>query len=198
MPQAHNTFWWWLIGLIVVAHIAAFLFLRGKSGVYQPNVPAMDPPLELARSRLTNGNWNGGPVEPIPQAANDDWKERALAAEKRAQNANAVVKSGLIPHLANLMRNKLVGMLVSQREYLLETQQHATFQVALLEERLAKIQEQLNHRLSSYERRILELESELAAKEAQNRALLHHTIHAQAHPVEGREFPKSSPSKQAR
>src|SRR4029453_16658284 len=59
MPQAHNTFWWWLIGLIVVAPIAGFLFLRRKSGVYQPNVPAMDPPLELARSRLTNGNWNG-------------------------------------------------------------------------------------------------------------------------------------------
>jgi endonuclease/exonuclease/phosphatase family metal-dependent hydrolase len=164
------SFWWWLIGLIIAAHVAAFVFLRGKSAAYQAPAP-LPPQWEVAPlpSVVPAPAIETGPSAPKGE---EEWRQRALAAERRAQDATAMVKSGLFPHLARLMRNKLVGALFSQREYLLETQQQAAFQVAILEERLAKIQEQLNQRLGLYERRIIELEHELAAKEAQNRELL--------------------------
>ena len=87
-------------------------------------------------------------------------RSRADAAEQRATRAVEVVRQGLVPHLARLMKDVLFRRVVSQRAQLVQMQ------------RLAAIQTQLQSRLSAYERRIAELEEEVSAKDQANRELL--------------------------
>jgi endonuclease/exonuclease/phosphatase family metal-dependent hydrolase len=86
--------------------------------------------------------------------------------------ATAVVRSHLLPQLARLMVNRLVQGLLFQRARMMQAQETAAEHIHELEERLGRIQSQLQQRLSTYEQRIAELEKELAAKEQENRALL--------------------------
>ena len=99
-------------------------------------------------------------------------EKRALAAEQRAAHATEIVRKGLIPHLARLMKDKLFYGVASQRAQLLKMQQAGAAQVAELEQRLMRIQSQLQNRLTAYERRIAELEQEVSAREQANRELL--------------------------
>jgi len=75
------------------------------------------------------------------------------------------------PHLAQLLRDRLVEKLLSQRATLLDAQQVAAREVAELEQRLEKIHAPLRDRLRAYETRIAELKRQLAAKGEENRTL---------------------------
>ncbi len=87
------------------------------------------------------------------------------------EEVEAVLRQGVMHQLARMMMDKLVQKLLSQRALLLGTQQTAALQVVELEQRLTKIQEQLQTRFDAYEKRVSELERQLAAKEQENRAL---------------------------
>jgi hypothetical protein len=100
------------------------------------------------------------------------WQQRAAAAEQRAQTATAAVRSGLLPHLAGLLKTKLVQGMISQRATMLDTQQKAAADIAQLDRKLDQLQTPLKERLRAYERRIAELETELAQKGDENRELL--------------------------
>lgn len=104
--------------------------------------------------------------------SDESWKQRALLAEQRAAKAQAVVRSGLLGHLAQWMADKLTQKLLSQRAQLLSAQERATLEVAELEARLEKVHAPLQERLLAYERRIADLEKELAAKGEENRELI--------------------------
>ena len=78
----------------------------------------------------------------------------------------------LLPHLARILKDKLVRKLLNQRSSLLDTQEKAAADVAELEERLAKIHAPLQERLRAYEQRIQDLERELAQKGEENRELI--------------------------
>jgi hypothetical protein len=100
------------------------------------------------------------------------WQQRALIAEQRAHEAHAMVRSGVMDQLAHWLSDKLVRKLISHRSHLLEVQKQAAVQMAELESRLEKIHAPLQSRLLAYERRIAELEKELAAKGEENRELI--------------------------
>ena len=99
-------------------------------------------------------------------------EKRAASAEQRARVATDLVRKGLVPHLAQLMKDRLFHGVASQREQLLLTQESGAIRVAELERRLAKITSQMQNRFGAYERRIAELEQALIAKEQINRDLL--------------------------
>lgn len=109
---------------------------------------------------------------PIPSGSEDDWRERALYAERRTEQARAIIRKGLIAQLADLMKIKIVRRLISQRETMLDTQERAAAEMAEIDARLEKIQAPLQDRLRAYERRIAELEKELSARGEENRELL--------------------------
>jgi len=100
------------------------------------------------------------------------WRTRAMRAEDRANQAAAVMRSGLMPHLGRLMRERLIAWLSSQRGQLLTSQEVGTEQVLELEERLQRIQTQFQERMQTREERISELEQEILAKEKIIRELL--------------------------
>ena len=91
----------------------------------------------------------------------EPWPSRAADAEKRAAQAAAVVRSGVVPHLARLMADKLVRSLLWQRTQFFENQRTTAVHVAELEQRLAQLQPKLQARLDAYEKRVTELEHEL-------------------------------------
>jgi len=97
---------------------------------------------------------------------------RTAAAPAASEAAQPGVRAGLVTQLAQLMADKLVQRLVSDRRVLLEAQQKAAQEVAELEARLQRIHAPLQDRLEAYEQRIAELEKELANKDEQNRVLI--------------------------
>lgn len=100
------------------------------------------------------------------------WRERALDAERRADQAQSVVRSGLVGQLAQWMAHRMTQKLVSDRAELLEVQQRAAVEMAELAERLEKIHAPLQERLLAYEQRIADLEKELSLKTEENRELI--------------------------
>src|SRR5439155_14007298 len=82
----------------------------------------------------------------------------------------------LLPHLARSLAHALVQRLLAQRSEVLSSQQKAEREVAELTARLENLHAPLEERLKAYEKRIAELESELAAKGEQNLELIKATI----------------------
>ena len=105
-------------------------------------------------------------------AAENEWRDRALAAEARVENATALVRTRLVPSMARSLMSGLVQRLLLHRSDLLNSQQRAEQEVAELEQRLENLHTPLAGRLAAYEQRIAELEKELAAKGEENRELL--------------------------
>jgi len=58
--------------------------------------------------------------------SDDIWQQRAIEAERRAEQALAAARADLAPHLAQALKEALVQELASQRKELLQAQQIAT------------------------------------------------------------------------
>jgi hypothetical protein len=104
----------------------------------------------------------------MTQTQSGHWRQRALAAELEAKRATAVMRAGLIPLWGQWLKEKLVRRLMADRAELLEAQHAATLKVMAVDERLAKVELQIQRQNQVYERRIEELTRELlVAKEGQ-------------------------------
>jgi len=96
------------------------------------------------------------------------WRERALIAETKAEQAKHAMKSSFMAW----MRERLVQGLFHQRAELLSSQQRAEVEMEALEQRLEQLQAPLQERIAAYEKRIVELEKDLAVKGEENRELI--------------------------
>jgi hypothetical protein len=113
------------------------------------------------------------PVETDPSKVEAAaWRQRALEAERRAEQAQAVTRANLAPHLAQVLKETVVQELAVQRRELLKAQEEATMEIAAMIHRLDSVQAPLHERLHSYEARIQELEKELTVLNEENRELL--------------------------
>ncbi len=100
------------------------------------------------------------------------WRQRALEAERRAEQAQAATRANLAPHLAQVLKETVVQELATQRRELLKAQEEAALEIAAMIHRFDSVQAPLQERLHSYEARIQELEKELTALNEENRELL--------------------------
>jgi hypothetical protein len=100
------------------------------------------------------------------------WMSRAIFAERNAVRTEDIVKQGLIPDVARWMKDSFLKKLLFQRAALQKTQEMSTEQVAKLEERLSKINENFRSKLDHYEGRISELERDNNVKDELNRKLM--------------------------
>jgi hypothetical protein len=150
----------WLIGaaagVLLILGASIGLWMRRKSSV----------------SLLPARRDSGALEPPAPTAGDKNWQQRALAAERRAEKAQAVIRQGLIAHLARWMSDTLVQKLLLQRGHLIEVQQKAVTEVDKLGQRLDTIHSRMQGRLTAYEGRITELEKELDTKDEINRELI--------------------------
>jgi membrane-associated HD superfamily phosphohydrolase len=149
---------WLLAGLVLVA-------VTSSAALWQM--------ARLKRSQvLLPARWGDAAADAGDFSAEAGWKERALAAEQRAAQATAVLRAGLLPHLARWLRDRWMRTLARQRTQLLTTQQKAELELAELEKRLAQVHAPMEDRLLAYEKRIVELEKELMVKGEENRELI--------------------------
>ena len=137
-------------------------------------LPSPAPPLPaplIIRPRTLTGALP--PVEADTSKAEAAvWRQRALEAERRAEQAQAVTRANLAPHLAQVLKETVVQELAVQRRELLKAQEEATMEIAAMIHRLDAVQAPLKERLHSYEARIQELEKELTVLNEENRELL--------------------------
>jgi hypothetical protein len=82
------------------------------------------------------------------------------------------VRAGVVANLSQWLKQKVVQRLASDRAELLATQQAAALKVLAVDERLAKIEHQIEQRNQDYERRIDELLKALITAEAENREMI--------------------------
>jgi len=82
------------------------------------------------------------------------------------------LRRGLLAQLSALLGSRLVRTLLFQCQHLLTAEREAAEELEALTRRLEEARAPLRERLAAYERRIVELERELAQKGAENRALL--------------------------
>jgi hypothetical protein len=142
-------------GAVTILFAAAIMIARRRS------------PVSLLPAAADRGNL----VAPST-ALEESWRRRALLAERRAEEAQAMIRRGFIAQLAYWMSDKLVQKLLSQRTDLLEAQYLAVTQADRLGQRLETIQSRMQDRLAAYEHRIAELEKELDSKYEINRELI--------------------------
>jgi hypothetical protein len=108
----------------------------------------------------------------MTQTQAEALRQRALAAEQQAERANALIRNGLIPDLRNWLKQKLARKLISDRAGMIETQQAATRQAAAVEQRLARVEQQVQQQNRAYVQRIEDLTRELLVAKEENRELI--------------------------
>lgn len=161
----------WLLGALGVAALAFvalgfFLFTRRRS---------------LLAARRPAGSM----ALVVSSPAEEAWRQRALAAEARAQKATAMLRTKMLPHMARWMVQEFMQRLMSQRRAILTEQQTAEREVAELAGRLENVHAPLEERLRAYEHRIAALEAELAAKGEQNLELIKARIETTRRQLDG-------------
>ncbi len=193
---------WWLAGLLVggIACIGLGMILlarrsagdRAGRSANQPGnggLSVMSPPnageiLVMTRSTQTGSAARTGPAaeaapvvhvqaESWPAGAEAaEWRRRAEQAERRADRAAGALRAGLLPQLSQWLRSAFTRQLVSDREQLIEAQRLAAQKMQVVDERLTKVEQQIQLRTREYELRITELENELVAAREENRELI--------------------------
>jgi hypothetical protein len=165
--------WWWVLGrkryyspaqamTAGEAGSAKFLAYPVGSG-FPASLDAMD---EIESDDMFV------PIQNSSRSQIRSLEQRAALAEQRARRATDLVRKGMVPHLAHLMKDWLFRGVAAQRAQLLLTQQAGADRMAELEQRLVKINSQMQNRLGAYERRIAELEQQVIAKDRINRELI--------------------------
>jgi hypothetical protein len=121
---------------------------------------------------------------PATLGAAEAWRQRALAAERRAEQVQADARASLAPYLAQVLKEAMVQELAVQRKDLIQAQQLAAGEIAQLTQHLDEVRAPMQERLRSYEMRIQELEKELAARNEENHELLKLKIEMTRHQIE--------------
>jgi len=117
-------------------------------------------------------------VEPpgVTQTHSAGWQQRALTAEQQVAQAEAALRAGLLSQLSQWLKQKLVRRLMADRAQLLEAQEEAARRALKVDERLNRIERQIQQQNQAYERRIEELNRQLVAAKEENRELIRNRI----------------------
>lgn len=195
-----------ILGMVVIVVTAIF----GRRVIARIRVPDAEPASSsnanfstaLTRTAYVNplateASPHGQVSQAPTETASSDvpiWRQRTLKTELRVDDAQAAARDRLMPHLARMMKDKLLWRLLAQRSQTIQVHDASARVVAELEQRLALIQSHFESRVQSYENRIAELERELAAKESITRELLESRIQVARLAVEQEPPPAPKPS----
>jgi hypothetical protein len=191
--QVHQVFWLALTPVAILV-IAACIWMLARN----ENNPAREVHSNLPL-RLENGNpinadarliasqsGKASSFEEVPSSTVSAhqmkvWQQRAIAAEQKAQKANEVIRAGLMSYMREWLKQKLFRKLIADRTELLESQHLATMKVLAVDERLSRIELQIQQQNQAYEQRIEKLTQELAVTREESRSL----IRAQINQIQG-------------
>jgi hypothetical protein len=177
----------WLLAGIFAGGLVFFLLAwkLGRRSTLQPAQAAL--PEAKSKTLITFASSSADKLIAAPTAENQpivhiemgsstqtqsqSWTSRAEAGRATAQMPEAV-RAGVIASLSRWLKQKFVRQLVADRSHLLATQQVAALKVLAVDERLTKIEQQIQQRNQEYEKRIDELQQELLTAKEENRELI--------------------------
>jgi hypothetical protein len=193
---ANNGFWdWgWTAGTIL-AGVAALL---GALRLLRPRQSPAGPTPSLLPDNIATGMTSSytillphaadidAPVpqtfeEQQPQLMNLDFPtiqtqsaswQRATEAETKAVRTHFILRNQLVRNLAQWLKQAFVQKLLSDRNHLLEAQTDAALKAIEVDERLSRIEKQIQEQTRNYEHKIQEMTRELQATKEENRELI--------------------------
>ncbi len=167
--------WFWPVVGGGVLSVLAVLVLNTRSSKRRNDSSAVSRPMFVemnssSRSSRTMMESAGNAVLSEPTTATDNahngvWQSPSVRLGAPESGSAKEARAGLMPHLRQLMREKLFLWLSNQRSQLLDSHENGTAKVLGLEERLGKIKDQFQDRLIAQEQRIAEMDRELREKE---------------------------------
>jgi hypothetical protein len=173
---------WWMAGLaaggLVILLIGWRLTARRrekpKAAVAANLKPLAGPGISTTRGEkiLIAPALDGTPVVHIEVEGAARTRSETGRAAVSGQRLPEDVRAGVVAQLSRWMKEKLTRRLISDRAELLATQRAATLKMMAVDERLTKIERQIQARNQEYESRISELEKELTTAREENRELI--------------------------
>jgi hypothetical protein len=118
------------------------------------------------------------PVDSLEASSghHDGWRQRALLAEQQSALDRESLRTGLKDQLADWLKQRFVRKIVADRAAMIQAQNAAALQALAVDERLARIEKQIQDQNEAYERRIAELTTELNAARSENREMIRSRI----------------------
>lgn len=172
-----TTPWVWPVAVGGACCLAAVIFLNTRAAKRRQPPVALSRPMfvelnDPSRSSRAVTESPSGAVLSEPTTATDNahnsaWQTPSVRLNPPEPQAAKDPRATVVPHLRQLMREKLFQWLSNQRSQLLESQENGTAQVLGLEERLGKIRDQFQDKLVAQEQRIAEMDRALKEKERQ-------------------------------
>jgi uncharacterized coiled-coil protein SlyX len=156
------TAWWFGGGLVFLLGLILFLQLGIRRKLARLQTQGALVP-------IGSGSYN---VVVAPGQA--DWAGPSPVVPPPAplQEQEALLRRGLLPHLAEWLKQAFVQRLVTDRQKLLTTQETATMKVLAVDERLARLEAKIQEETSSYEKQIDHLNRELLTAREENLDLI--------------------------
>jgi hypothetical protein len=148
-----------VFGTVMVGWLAMRVMRRRSLGLSGPQLVRLNPRSDL---------WAPADLGPTEAVESPSRAEASGGGTPEASSALAV-RENLVPHLARLVKDRILWTLIRQRRQMLRTQDLSSQRVMALEQRLALLQSQLARQTRAYEDRIRELEGEVARLREQPR-----------------------------
>jgi hypothetical protein len=164
----------WLVGLLAGV-LALVLHLRKparRSAARAATVLLAEPrPQTGAIPPSESAPYVRVETEGATRTQSQSWLPASAAAQKMVRTPESV-REGVVANLSQWLKQHVVRRLLSDRAELLATQQAAALKMLAVDERLARIEQQMHQRNQDYERRIDELLKALITAEAENREMI--------------------------
>jgi hypothetical protein len=144
---------------------ASFTLVMGAqpvTGAARPAARAMSAPQPLIQLEAPG----------VTHTEAEMLRVRAQAAADQTAHANAAIRRGIAAHLSRWLKQKLLRKLVADRAELLQAQQAAAVKALTMEDRLARVERQVQQQNQGYQRRIEELTRDLLVAKEENRELI--------------------------
>jgi hypothetical protein len=181
---------WWLAAFLA-AGVAVFLIARKLARLSDPEpVPAEAPDLK-ARTSASHAPPRADQSNVVPLRQSTSFAHVEMEGSRhvptqpwRARKEDGRVPpkmslevfAGVIANLTRWLKEKAVHRLVSDRAQLLATQKAAALALLAVEQRLARVEQQIQQMSKEYEQRIDGLLKDLIAAKEDNREMIHAKI----------------------
>ncbi|HEX4647020.1 MAG TPA: hypothetical protein VH598_15560 [Verrucomicrobiae bacterium] len=174
---------WWLVAAAVVLLIVAIIIApwRRRSQVALSNSAlltistgsgtSISFPAGAERIVIASPPALGPGPSPVLRVEMPEAASTQPEAGRTLSEAEAL-RAGLLAHASRWLKERFVQKLISQRSTLLETQEAAAVKALNVDQRLSRLETQIQERNHVYEQRIIELTKELATAREENRVII--------------------------
>jgi hypothetical protein len=161
---------------IVFVDSAAKPRQEASAGAVQPQKPVLRIQTASQRASELSASSDSEADKSIDNQVGGSAAPQSSFTPLNLPTADPVIRRGVVQELTNWLKHKFVRKLISDREQMLQAHELATRMASTLDNRLARIEAQIQRQNEAYLRRIDDLNRELSAAREENRELIRERI----------------------